>query len=142
MFFSCAGLKCQQASNLDFYPPNSIVEECDPPHNAYCATATIRNGEIPGYTCGDDKFCKTKSCSNSVHCTKPGTFERDYAGLNNVKYTVTCCDTDLCNVGSSAKTLYRASFSCIFNMSVFFFLLRYFVNLFLCIYQPTQLKST
>ena len=95
---SCVGLKCFESSNIDFSPLNSTIKNCKKPHNAYCATATIRNREIPGYTCRGDEFCITKGCSDSIYCTKPGTYERDYPRLNNMKYTVTCCDTDLCNV--------------------------------------------
>ena len=67
--------------------------------------------------------------------TKTGTYERDYAGLSNVKFTVTCCDTDFCNVesqveinvDSSITTLNRTSLSCLFYMSFFYYL--YFVTL-------------
>ena len=95
-----------------------FIEECDTDFIHFCETSTFKNGEITDYTCGYDEFCTSKSCYDSVHCTKPWTFEHDYPGLNNVKFTITCCDTDLCNVQSSAKNLYEISFSSLFYMCV------------------------
>ena len=40
------------------------------------------------------------------YCTKTGTYKRNYLGSSNMEITVTCCDTNLCNVESSAKILY------------------------------------
>ena len=113
LFVSCAVSKCYLANNLDLYPSNLTVEECKPQwlNWDFCATATWKNGEDPDLTCEDEVFCT--NCSDSTYCKKPGEFVHDYPGLSNVKITVTCCDTDLCNVETSAKTLYRISFSCL-----------------------------
>ena len=125
LLVNCAGLKCYHASNIDSFP-NSTIKDCEKPYDAFCATAAFRNGEVPGFTCGDDEFCYSKSCADSIYCTKRGTWKHDYPGLSNVKYTLTCCDTDLCNVESSAKTLYRTSFNFVFYISKFYYL--YFVT--------------
>ena len=126
LLVSCAVSKCYESSNIDFYSSNLTIEECTPPFMDFCATATIKNGDVSDFTCGVEEFCMSKRCSNSMHCTEPGTFERDYPGLSEVKFTVTCCDTDLCNVESSAKTLYRTSFIFVFYISKFYYL--YFVT--------------
>ena len=112
LFVSCAVSKCYEANNIDFYSSNLTVVECNPSHTGFCATTTFRNGDFPDVTCGDEELCYRKDCDNTMHCTKPGTFELDYVHLKNVKFTITCCDTDLCNVENSAKTLYKISFNC------------------------------
>ena len=125
LLVSCTVSKCYQASNIGLYSSNSTIEECKPPYLDFCVIATWKNGDVPWNTCGDDEFCMTKGCADARFCTKPGTFEHDYPGLDNVKFTVTCCDTDLCN--DSAKTLERNSFSCLFYISLYYYL--YFVTL-------------
>ena len=127
LLVSCTVSKCYEASNMDWYPYNSTIENCKTPNNVFCGTATYKNGEIPWNTCGDEEICYFKHCYDTKYCTKPGTYEHDYRGLDNVTFTVTCCDTDLCNVESSAKTLYIPSLSCLFYISVFIYL--YFVTL-------------
>ena len=124
---SCAVSKCYQASNIEICSSNSTIEYCKPPYLDFCGIATWKNGDVPNYTCGDEEFCVTKRCADTRYCKKPGTFEHDFPGLNNVKLTVTCCDSDMCNVGSSSTTSNRTSFSCLFYMSVFCYL--YFVTL-------------
>ena len=124
LFFICAGLKCQLSSNRDVYLQNSTIEECWYPHNAFCATATFKNGIVPHLSCGDDEICTTKTCSDSNYCYLE-TY--DYEIYPETIITVTCCDTDLCNVESSAKTFYRTCFSSLFYISVFYYL--YFVTL-------------
>ena len=119
---SCAVSKCYQASNIEIYSSNSTIEYCKPPYLDFCGTATWKNGEVPWNTCGNDEFCTTKRYADNMFCKKPGTFEHDFPGLNNVKLTVTCCDSDMCNVESSAKTLNRTSFRCLIYMSVFCYL--------------------
>ena len=98
LLVNCAALKCYKSSNIDIFKSNSTIEECWSYNNEFCATATIRNGQVSYLSCGDEELCIRKSCTDSIYCTKPGTYERDYPRLNNMKYTVTCCDTDLCNV--------------------------------------------
>ena len=115
---SCAGLKCYRASNLDFYLFNLTIEECISDFSDVCATSTSRNGEVSYRTCGDEEFCTAKGCIDSRFCTKPGTYEHGYPGHQNVKFTITCCDADLCNVESSAKTLNRICFNSLFYMCV------------------------
>ena len=68
----------------------------------FCATATWITGEVPYLTCGDQEFCTLTGCSGSMYCKKPGDFVHDFPGLNNVILIITCCDTDLCNIESSA----------------------------------------
>ena len=92
--------------------------ECDTYYHDFCATFTSRNGEVPHRTCGDDEICTSKGCIDTTFCTKPGTYEHDYPRLNNVKFTVACCDTNLCNVQSSAKFLNRISLSSLFCIYV------------------------
>ena len=123
----CFGLKCYEASNVEINSSNLTIEECSYLHNSFCATATFRNGEVPHLKCGDDEICTSKGCTDSIHCKNPGTYKRNYPGLSYVEITITCCDTEFCNVESSAKTLYRTSFSCLFYISVFNYL--YFVTL-------------
>ena len=125
-FVTCAVSKCYHANNIDLYSSNLTNEECKPPYSDFCGTSTWKNGDVPWGTCGDDEYCTSKGCCSSMHCTKPGTYGHDYPGLSNVKYTVTCCDTNLCNVQSTAKTLYEISFSCLFYMSVYYI---YFITL-------------
>ena len=118
LLVSCTVSKCYEASNMDWYPYNSTIENCKIPKNAFCGTATYKNGEIPWNTCGDEEICYLKECYDTKYCTKPGTFEHDYHGLDNVTFTVTCCDTDLCNIESSAKILNNDIFSSLFYMCV------------------------
>ena len=125
--FSCGVSKCYDFTNTYFHSSNLTIEECPPEYMDFCATVTVRNGEIPDFTCGDEEFCTSKECLDSLHCTEPGTFELDYPGLSTVKFTITCCDTDLCNVESTAKNLYRTTFSSLFYISLFYYL--YFVTL-------------
>ena len=127
LLVSCAGLKCYQDSNIDSYSSNVFIEDCDTDFIDFCGTSTFKNGESPDYTCGDDEFCTSKGCYDSMHCSNTGTYDYDYPELSDVKLTITCCDTDLCNMESSAQTLYRNSFSCLFYMSFFYFL--YFITL-------------
>ena len=127
LLVKCAVSKCYHGSNRDRYLSNLTIKECWYPDNKFCTTNKIKNGEVPEYTCGDDEFCTAKNCVGSMFCKKPGTFEHDFPGLNNVKLTITCCDSDMCNVRSSSTTSNRTSFSCLFYMSVFCYL--YFVTL-------------
>ena len=135
LLVSCAVSKCYESSNLELSSPNLTIQECKKPHNAFCAVGTFKNGKDPWSTCGDDEFCISKGCSDTRYCPKSGTFEHDLPGSSNVKFTITCCETDLCNVESnvetdvesSAKTLCRISFSSLFYMSIFCFF--YFVTL-------------
>ena len=115
---SCAGLRCYEANNIDHYSSNATIEECTEP-TVFCATVTFRNGQVPWNTCGDEEFCASSACYNYEFCKEPGTFEHDYPRLENVKVTITCCDTDLCNGESSAKTSNRISFPSFICMSVF-----------------------
>ena len=121
LLFSCAGLRCYEGRNIGF-ETNETIEECSYPYMDFCITATFRNGEVPKYTCGDQEFCTTKRCYNTDYCKEPGTFERDYLRKENVTFTMSCCDTDLCNFEntlSSANTLYKISFNLLFYMSAF-----------------------
>ena len=118
---SCAVSKCYEYSNIDLYLSNLTIRECDKYYSDFCAISKVKNGVVPKYNCGDDEFCTSKGCYGSTYCTKPGTFEHNYPGLSNVKFTITCCDTDLCNVESSATALYKCSSSCLFYMSVYIF---------------------
>ena len=123
LFVSCAGLRCYEGRNIGF-ESNETIEECRYPYMDFCVTATFRNGEVPQYTCGEQEFCTTKRCYNTDYCKEAGTYERDYLRMENVKFTMTCCDTDLCNdenILTSAKTLNKISFSCLFYMSVFLY---------------------
>ena len=121
LLVSCAVLKCYKFSNLDIIPSNSTIEECWYPNNEFCATAKYKNGEVSHLTCGDDEFCTRKGCVDYTFCKKPGTFELDFPGLSNVKFTIICCDADLCNVENSAKSLYKNSSSCLFYICIFYY---------------------
>ena len=121
LLFSYAGLKCFKGRNIGF-ESNETIEECSYPYMDFCITATFRNGEVPKYTCGDQEFCTTKRCYNTDYCKEPGTFERDYLRKENVTFTMSCCDTNLCNVEvslNSAKTLNKISLSVLVCMSAF-----------------------
>ena len=118
LLVNCAVSKCYEGNNLDFNSLNLTIKECDTYYHDFCAIVTSRNGEIPHRTCGDDEICIAKGCIDTTLCTKPGTYEHDYTGLSDVKFTVTCCDTDLCNVESSAKFFIKISFSSLFYMCV------------------------
>ena len=123
LLFSCAGLRCYEGRNIGF-ESNETIEECSYPYMDFCITATFRNGEVPKYTCGDQEFCTTKRCYNTDYCKEPGTFERDYLRKENVTFTMSCCDTDLCNIEnifSSAKTLKKLSLNLPFYMNVFLY---------------------
>ena len=115
LLVNCAVSKCYEASA--YYYSNLTIKECSPPSSEFCAVATFRN-EVPNRSCGDKEICIQKGCFSDRYCKNPGTFEHDYPGYSNVKVTITCCDTDLCNIESSAKTLYENSFSSIFYMCV------------------------
>ena len=69
-----------------------------------CATVTFKNGEIPNKECGDAEFCTEKGCIGTSYCKELGTFEHHHPGWSDVKAAVSCCEEDLCNVDSSAKT--------------------------------------
>ena len=114
LLVSYAVSKCYEARSVELYSTNLTIEDCHPDYSKFCATATIKNGEVYDYNCGDEEFCMSKGCTDTKYCTEPGIFEHNYPGYSNVKFTITCCDTDLCNVESSAKTLYKISFSCLF----------------------------
>ena len=82
---------------------------------------TYKNEELPYPTCGNEEICIARGCADTKYCPKPGTFEKDFPGLSNVKVTVTCCDTDLCNIESIAKISYEKSFSFLFYICIFVF---------------------
>ena len=102
LLVSCVGLKCYESSNVETELSNLTIDECDPDYPEYCVTITVKNGAISYLKCGDEEFCTSRGCYFDL-CTKPGTYEDYYPEFPNVKYTVFCCDTDLCNVVSSAK---------------------------------------
>ena len=118
LLVSCSVSKCYEANNLDYYSSNLTIEECALPNSDFCAIATWKNGEVPHERCGVEEICISKGCFGDRYCKKPGTFEHDFPGYSNVKFKITCCDTDLCNIESSAKTLYKFSFSSLFYMCI------------------------
>ena len=119
LLVNCAVSKCYDFSEIEYDYSNLTIKECKPPYTDFCATITVRNGEIPYFTCGDKEFCISKGCY-STYCPTSGTYDLDYSGLSDVKFTVTCCDTDLCNVESSAENAFKNCFSTLYYMCFLF----------------------
>ena len=95
---NCTVQKCYsyEVNDPRFNKSKPKIEVCRYPYNAFCASATHKNGEVPYETCEDDEYCTELGCVGDLYCEKPGTYQHDYPGLRNVRFNMTCCDTNLC----------------------------------------------
>ena len=107
----CTVQKCYNYEVNDTIPDKSQpeIETCECPYNAFCASVTFKNAEVPYETCGDDEYCTELSCVSDLYCIEPGTYQHDYPGLRNVRFSMTCCHTNLCiNFEKEPEALLKA----------------------------------
>ena len=133
LFYSSNGLECykHRVNDPRYNSSEPNIEVCSVYHGSaytdFCATITFKNGEIPDRECGDEEFCTEKGCTSSYYCKEEGTFEQDFPGIENVKFTIACCQEDLCNVEnetteSTACKINSSYLVCIFVFNFFVFL--------------------
>ena len=120
---SLTGLKCYTCDDMRPYRSTNcstgpIVEVCEEPYSNFCATAYNFRDQGPYYNCGEQENCREQGCSGTHFCKEPGTFEME--GTYG-KFTVECCEGDLCNSFSSAL-ICQANLLCyILFLSLFLF---------------------
>ena len=120
---SLAGLKCYICNDMTPYRSTNcssgpIVEVCHESYSSFCATAYNSRYHESYYDCGEQGSCIEKACTGTNFCKGPGTF--DLEGSYG-KFTVECCEGDLCNSFSSAL-ICQANLLCyILFLSLFLF---------------------
>ena len=136
LLLNCEGLKCYDTGGFVADPSNVTTEECQPPFTNFCVTMKIDNGVDRYIYCGNEEFCTSKGCFNNMYCDEPGTFVRDHPTVGNATFTITCCDTDFCNINavksekeSSANPLYAISFISSTGFSLIFCLSFFFISI-------------
>ena len=119
---SLAGLKCYTCDDIQ---PNlstncssgPVVEVCEEQYSSFCAIAYNYRDQGPYYNCGEQENCREQGCTGTNYCKEEGTFEVE--GMLYGKFTIECCEGDLCNSFSSAhickaNLLCYISYLCLF----------------------------